>query len=166
MTRPRAILTLKQKRLPPTRPDEDALDAPTQAAAPTGHLNKLESLIDRAGQAVDRNSRAPALPWQNIGKGLRAMFPDPAQRLLIEDYARAQGHSISASPSCGVAFRLLQVATMPSGALCAKCHAVPRRAANQSYCHKCHSEDVNTRRANKDHELQKRRAMMGGLVVE
>jgi hypothetical protein len=136
---------------------------PAEPSATVGSADRLASLIDGAARQQAHTVR----PEQNRGKLLHAAFPDrPDVLAMLLQVANASGCSASCSPSCAVAFRLLQPATMPSGALCAKCHAAPRRAANQSYCHKCHSEDVNTRRANKDHELQKRRAMMGGLVVE
>jgi hypothetical protein len=135
---------------------------PAEPSAAAGGADKLASLID----GVARQQAHAVRPEQNMGKILRAAVPNAMLRARIGELLRSDGYSLSVSSCSAIAFRLQRPATMPSGALCAKCGAAPRRAAKQSYCHKCHSDDVNTRRANKDHELQKRRDMMRGLVVE
>jgi hypothetical protein len=137
---------------------------PAEPSATVGSAKRLVSLIDGAGRQHGRIVR----PEKNMGKILRAAIPDLVLRQSVADTLRASGYSVSASPTSAVAFRLMQIATMPSADAppCSKCGAEPRRGQEQSWGLKCHSEYQNARRARRDQELQKRRDMMTGLVVE
>jgi hypothetical protein len=137
---------------------------PAEPSSTPGGVDRLASLIDTAARQQAHTVRAE----QNRGKLLHAAFHDRPDVLpMLLQVANASGCSVSASPSCAVAFRLLQPATMSGtdARPCSRCGVNPRRASGQSWCLKCHSESENERRAKKDKELQARRSMMAGLVV-
>jgi hypothetical protein len=133
MTDPRPVLHLK----------------PAKASPTPGSVDRLASLIDTAARQQPHTVRAE----QNRGKLLHAAFPDrPDVLAMLLQVANASGCSASASPSCAVAFRLLQSATMPSATtpLCSAGCGGPRDRQRpdgtwRSYCRKCHNADSNDR---------------------
>jgi hypothetical protein len=95
--------------------------------------HKIAALIDgtsRQARGVD--------PLQNLGKILR-VIPDPVLRQSTADAWRAGGYSVSDSTTSAIEFRLLQLATMPSGETpsCPDCGGPRLRPWK---CHECWNE--------------------------
>jgi hypothetical protein len=78
---------------------------------------------------------------------------------MLLQVANASGCSVSASPSCAVAFRLLQPATMPSAdaPLCSGCGGPRDRGTDKPYCRKCHND--YQRDWQKDRRAKSKRAL-------
>lgn len=108
---------------------------PAKSLAPA-NADKLSALIDRAA----RQQAHAVRPDQNRGKLLHTAFSDrPDVLAVLLQVANASGCSASASPSCAITFRLLQVATMPDGdaPVCPDCGGPRLRAWK---CHSCWNE--------------------------
>jgi hypothetical protein len=108
---------------------------PAESAA-SDNADRLASLIDTAAR-----QQAHTVPAeQNRGKLLYAGFADHPELLAsMLELATASGCSVSASPSCAVAFRLLQPATMPSGET-PRCPGCGGPRLRPWKCHECWNE--------------------------